>query len=541
MRIYIIINNTFLYISIPLINLNIINIPFRFIIDWISCLFLRTVIIISRIILIFRVYYIPTKEHKKFSLILIIFVLSIIILIIRNNIFLVLLGWDILGLSSYILVIYYQNNSSSGSGSITLLRNRIGDIFILLSIGIILFNSIWELNMNESFPLIIILILILTRCTKRAQFPFSAWLPIAISAPTPISALVHSSTLVTAGVFLIIRISSNPHPTIIYLTIIISSITALYAGLSANWEQDLKKIIALSTLRQIAIIIFAISIISPYLAYFHIIIHAFFKSLIFICAGIIIHETSYQDIRIIRINTINIPITTTILGLTNAALIGLPFTSGFFSKDIIIEKIISSKIECILTLIIISSIGITASYSIRIIYLSNKHSIKSKPDLNNHCSIYSNIPIIIISPIAIIIGSLLLWVINPEQILFFPNLYKNLILITLLTGLIIGIFLSFKSKKYISIGLYSITLWSIHFISTKIITLFAPLINISFKNDKNWQEIYGPYKLFITNKKITILPESKNLSIITTLLLISIIPIIIILYLFSLNKALYWR
>ncbi|RDU34613.1 NADH-quinone oxidoreductase subunit L, partial [Neobacillus piezotolerans] len=129
--------------------------------------------------------------------------------------------------------------------------------------------------------------------------------------------------------------------------------------------------IALSTLRQIAIIIFAISIISPLLAYFHIIIHAFFKSLIFICAGIIIHETSYQDIRIIRINRNSIPITTTIIGLTNAALIGLPFTSGFFSKDIIIEKIISSKIECILTLIIISSIGITASYSIRIINLSN--------------------------------------------------------------------------------------------------------------------------------------------------------------------------
>nr|YP_011033016.1 NADH dehydrogenase subunit 5 [Pardosa pseudoannulata]WRI06651.1 NADH dehydrogenase subunit 5 [Pardosa pseudoannulata] len=537
LSIYMMINNTFIYISIPLINLNIINIPFSFIMDWISCLFLSTVLMISSMILMFSMYYIPKKEHKKFSLMLIMFVLSMIILIISNNMFLVLLGWDMLGLSSYILVIYYQNNSSSGSGSITLLSNRIGDIFILLSIGMMLFNSMWELNMNESFPLIIMIMLMLTSCTKSAQFPFSAWLPMAMSAPTPISALVHSSTLVTAGVFLMIRISSNSHPTMMYLTMIISSMTALYAGLSANWEQDLKKIIALSTLSQMAMMMFAISIMSPYLAYFHMIIHAFFKSLMFMCAGIMIHETSYQDMRMMSINTTSMPLVTTILWLTNAALMGLPFTSGFFSKDMIIEKMISSKMECILTLIMISSIGMTASYSIRMMFLSNKFSIKSKPDLNNHSSMFSNIPILIMSPMAILMGSLLLWTLNPEQILFFPNFYKNTILITLATGFTLGMMLSFKNKKYISMGLYSIALWSIHFMSTKMTTLFSPLMNISFKNDKNWQEMYGPNKMFISNKKMTTLPESKkmttlpeskNLSIMTTLLLISMIPMMVL-------------
>nr|YP_009072483.1 NADH dehydrogenase subunit 5 [Pardosa laura]AIP86887.1 NADH dehydrogenase subunit 5 [Pardosa laura] len=529
LSIYTMINNTFIYIYIPLINLNMINIPFSFIMDWISCLFLSAVLIISSMILMFSMYYIPKKEHKKFSLMLIMFVLSMIILIISNNMFLVLLGWDMLGLSSYILVIYYQNNSSSGSGSITLLSNRIGDIFILLSIGMMLFSSMWELNMNESFPLIIMIMLMVTSCTKSAQFPFSAWLPMAMSAPTPISALVHSSTLVTAGVFLMIRISSNSHPMMMYLTMIISSMTALYAGLSANWEQDLKKIIALSTLSQMAMMMFAISIMSPYLAYFHMIIHAFFKSLMFMCAGIMIHETSYQDMRMMSMNTINMPMTTTILGLTNAALMGLPFTSGFFSKDMIIEKMISSKMECILTLIMISTIGMTASYSIRMMHLSNKFTIKCKSDSNNHSSLYSNIPILLMSPMAILMGSILLWTLNPEQILFFPIFYKNTILFTLTIGFITGMMLSFKNKKYIKMGLYSIALWSIHFMSTKMMVLFSPFMNIYNMNDKNWQETYGPHKTFLMNKKMTNLPESKNLSIMMTLLLISMIPIMTLL------------
>nr|WAQ70309.1 NADH dehydrogenase subunit 5 [Lycosa sp.] len=525
--IYMITYNSFIYISIPLINLNQINMPFSFIMDWISCMFLSTVLMISSMILMFSMYYIPKKDFKKFSLMLIMFVTSMIILIISNNMFLLLLGWDMLGMSSYILVIYYQNNSSSGSGSITLLSNRIGDIFILLSIGMLMFNSMWELNMNESFNLMIMIMLLMASCTKSAQFPFSAWLPMAMSAPTPISALVHSSTLVTAGIYLMIRIMSNPHPFTIYIIMIISSMTALYAGLSANWEQDLKKIIALSTLSQMAMMMFAISMMSINLAYFHLIIHAFFKSLMFMCAGILIHESSYQDMRMMSMNNFNMPMTSIILGLTNAALMGLPFTSGFFSKDMIIEKMISSKMECLLTLLMISSIGMTASYSIRMMFLSNKNMIKSKPDSNNHCSMYSNIPIISMSPMAIMMGSMMMWIMNPEQMLFFPNQYKNIILMTLTLGFLLGIMLSFKNKKFMSLGLYSIALWSIHFMSTKTMIMFSPLMNMYNYNDKNWQEIYGPYKSYLMNKKMVILPESKNMSILMTLLLISIIPIMI--------------
>lgn len=439
----------------------------------------------------------------------------------------ILLGWDILGISSYILVIFYQNHSSSRSGSITLLRNRIGDILILLSIRILISNSTWELNINNKFSLITILILTIARCTKRAQFPFSAWLPIAISAPTPISALVHSSTLVTAGVFLIIRISSNNHPTTLLILILISSITAIYARISANWEQDLKKIIALSTLRQIAIIIFAISISSIILAYFHIIIHAFFKSLIFICAGTIIHESSYQDIRIIRNNS-NIPSTLTSLRITNIALIGLPFTSGYFSKDIIIEKLISSKLECILTLLIISSVRITALYSLRIIYLSNKTLIKHKPNIQNHSNNFSNIPVIIIRPTAILIGIILLWIINPEQNIILPNSTKIKILLSLIIGIILGSLLSFKRITYKLIGQSSISLWFIHLISTKIILTLSPIINLYSLNDKNWQEYYNSQKSFLNIKIISSTPDKIKSILLTSLIILILTPLLLI-------------
>lgn len=520
--------NIFIYIKTSIFTIIYIQIPIRIIIDWISCLFIRTVSIISGFILIFRIYYIPIKNHNKFILLLLIFVISIIILILRNNIFLILLGWDILGITSYILVIFYQNHSSRSSGSITLLTNRIGDIIFLLSIRTLIYILNWEININEKFNFLILILILIARCTKRAQFPFSAWLPIAISAPTPISALVHSSTLVTAGIYLLIRITENIHPNSILFLIIISSSTAFYAGICANWEQDIKKIIALSTLSQIAIIIFSLSIKSIPLAFFHIIIHAFFKSLIFICAGIIIHESSYQDIRIINNSFYFNPSTNSVLGLSNIALIGFPFSSGFISKDIIIDKIISTKIEYLLTLVIILSIGITSTYSIRILFLTNKNFIKSKVDYINNTNKFCINSILIISPTTIILGTIIIWIINPQQLIIIPLIIKTIIIIILIIGMTIGICLSFKNFSFIKIGLNCISLWFIHFISTKSTTCSSPIIKISLKNDRNWQEIYGPSILHFIIVKSSRLPELFKLTFIILLIIILILLIIIL-------------
>merc|ERR1719304_123013 len=161
------------------------------------------------------------------------------------------------------------------------------------------------------FSKILIYLIIISACTKRAQIPFSAWLPAAIAAPTPVSALVHSSTLVTAGVYLIVRLNfvfsnSNSTNTLLFIGIM----TILLAGAAAMFEIDIKKIIALSTLRQLGVIIIILGAIEPLLSFFHLLSHAYFKAILFMCAGMVIHNIKdYQDIRKIRIISRIIPLT----------------------------------------------------------------------------------------------------------------------------------------------------------------------------------------------------------------------------------------
>jgi len=208
------------------------------------------------------------------------------------------------------------------------------------------------------------------RITKRAQIPFSRWLPAAIAAPTPVRALVHSSTLVTAGVFLLIRF----YP---YLSsfrnfnkyiLIISCLTIFIAGIRALVERDIKKIIALSTLRQLGVIMAAIGMGFPNLAFFHLITHALFKALLFVCAGTLIHLHHHrQDLRGIGNLIYQIPLTTSCLNLANMALCGLPFIAGFYSKDLIIEIVIYNNFNFIIIFLFIFATIITAGYSIRLV------------------------------------------------------------------------------------------------------------------------------------------------------------------------------
>nr|YP_009058780.1 NADH dehydrogenase subunit 5 [Plexippus paykulli]AIM52646.1 NADH dehydrogenase subunit 5 [Plexippus paykulli] len=520
--------NSYSLIKIFLLNLTSINMSIDIMIDWTSMLFLSIVMMISSLIILFSKYYIPSKEQKQFLLLLLMFVLSMGILIMSNNLFLILLGWDGLGLSSYILVIYYQNFSSAASGTITLLSNRVGDILILLSMGLITLSSNWSFNLNSEYSMLVLIMLMIAACSKSAQFPFSAWLPMAMAAPTPISALVHSSTLVTAGVFLMLRISSNIHPTSMLMLLIISSSTAIYASMSANWEQDLKKIIALSTLSQIAMMMFAISMNSMILAFSHLIIHALFKSAMFLCAGTMIHESSYQDMRMMGMNFLNYPLSLSILGINSMALMGIPFMSGFFSKDMIIESMISSNMNIMMTTMMMLSIGMTAAYSIRMSFISNKSNIKINSLSSNHQSIYSFIPIITLSLFAITSGSWLSWLLSPEQLFMINNQSKYMILMILITGLLMGFSLQFKNKKYIKMGLSSISLWFTHFLSIIPTNITAPMMQTFHNNDKNWQENYGPNNYHNLLSLNSSLPDLSKSSLLMILVMTSIIPMFIL-------------
>lgn len=182
--------------------------------------------------------------------------------------------------------------------------------------------------------------IILAGLTKRAQIPFSAWLPAAMAAPTPVSALVHSSTLVTAGVYLLIRFYSVFESELLLGAALfyLGALTMLMAGIVASFETDLKKIIALSTLSQLGLIVLSVGLGNINLAIFHLIVHAIFKALLFLCGGKIIHSFGgEQDIRFIGgINT-NLPVSLVTLNVANFSLCGIPFISGFYSKDLILE------------------------------------------------------------------------------------------------------------------------------------------------------------------------------------------------------------
>jgi len=253
-----------IFIEWELLYSQSLNLVFTLLFDWMSLIFIFIVMFISSIVIIYRYSYIgKDKNLTRFIILVYIFVVSIALMIISPNIIRILLGWDGLGLISYALVVYYQNVKSANAGIITVLSNRLGDVAILVVISWIRNFGRWDFfYFQEIFKSIdlqlIIMLIILAGMSKRAQIPFSAWLPAAIAAPTPVSSLVHSSTLVTAGVYLLIRF--NELLGVNNFLLLVSIITLFISGLGANFEFDLKKIIALSTLSQLGVIIIILSL-----------------------------------------------------------------------------------------------------------------------------------------------------------------------------------------------------------------------------------------------------------------------------------------
>ena len=184
-------------------------------------------------------------------------------------------------------------------------------------------------------------LLLTAACTKSAQLPFSAWLPAAIAAPTPVSSLVHSSTLVTAGVYLLFRLGpSLLHSGLLGFVFRVGVATILMARVRALYETDIKKIVALSTLRQLGLIFTALGLGGFKIAFFHLLAHAFFKALLFMSVGNLIHLSSdYQDLRKIGVCTTSLPVSLSFSLAANMRLMGLPFMAGFYSKDLMLETI----------------------------------------------------------------------------------------------------------------------------------------------------------------------------------------------------------
>nr|YP_009526471.1 NADH dehydrogenase subunit 5 [Pteromalus puparum]AYM35231.1 NADH dehydrogenase subunit 5 [Pteromalus puparum] len=352
--------------------LNSINLNMFLYFDWMMMMFMFTVLLISSVIMLYCCEYMSHDNYNiRFFYLMFLFITSMLIMISSPNIVSILIGWDGLGLVSYCLVIYYNNINSYNSGMLTVLLNRIGDITILVSISMFMVLGSWNFMFINKVNMLILLMIMISAFTKSAQFPFSSWLPAAMAAPTPVSSLVHSSTLVTAGIYMLIRFHYIIYlnKMILKLIMLISLITMLMAGFSANFEYDMKKIIAFSTLSQLGLMMMIFSFKNWELAYLHLIIHAMFKSMMFMCSGILIHSMmNYQDIRFLGMLKFYMPMTFSMLMISNLSLCGMPFMSGFYSKDQILEIMLLMNNNLMIYLLLLLSTGLTVMYSMRLIF-----------------------------------------------------------------------------------------------------------------------------------------------------------------------------
>lgn len=444
-----------LFIDWDIIILNSSGVVITILFDWISLIFIGSVLLISSIVILYRSSYIGSDIFRiRFLFLVLLFIFSIMFLIMSPNIISILLGWDGLGLVSYCLVIYFQRYKSYNSGILTILSNRIGDVAILISIAWIFNNGGWNyiyyVNYYNSWYDMMIYMIVIASFTKSAQIPFSSWLPAAIAAPTPVSALVHSSTLVTAGVYLLIRFRDVLLIFNINYFLLLSSLTMFIAGLGANFEYDLRKIIALSTLSQLGLIIRILFIGFPILAYFHLLTHAFFRALLFLCAGLIIHVIGdSQDIRYMGYIIYQMPFTSICFAISSFSLCGIPFLAGFYSKDIILESLSFEGVNSFVFLLFYISVGLTASYRIRLVYYClGKYSGL----FTCQCYIedfYINVSIILLAIISVLGGRILSWFIfSYPTPLYLPIEVKLLSVILILLGFILGYIISLMSFSY---------------------------------------------------------------------------------------------
>ena len=508
------------FIEWEIVRLISTSIVITFLFDWISLIFISFVLLISSLVIYYRKEYMADDFNiNRFILLVLLFVFSIIILIISPNLIRILLGWDGLGLVSYCLVIYFQNVKSFNAGILTALSNRIGDVALLMAIAWMLNYGSWnyifyiEIIKSNNEIMLIGALVILAAITKRAQIPFSSWLPAAIAAPTPVSALVHSSTLVTAGIYLLIRFNVLLVDTWLgTFLLLIAGLTIFIAGLGANFEFDLKKIIALSTLSQLGLMIRILAIGFPKLAFFHLLTHALFKALLFMCAGAIIHNIkNSQDIRVIGCLTYQIPLTSSCLNVANLALCGIPFLAGFYSKDLILEIVSLSYINIFSFFLYFFSTGLTVCYSFRLVFYSLTGDFNSNAlhPLNDEgwVILKSMLGLLLM---AVIGGSMLRWLIFPTpDIICLPPILKFLTLIVCITGglsgyLISNVALYFSNKSLINynVRFFSGSMWFIPSLSTTGSIYYPLFIGISVIKsfDQGWREYFGGQHLYKTIK-----------------------------------------
>jgi len=403
-----------------------LNIAWAFNFDALTVSMLIPVLIVSSLVHVYSIGYMSHDPHnQRFFSYLSLFTFMMIILVTANNFLLMFVGWEGVGICSYLLVSFWFTRIAANQSSMAaFLANRVGDCFltigmfaILWSFGNIDYYTVFSLApyYTENIVIIIGICLLIGAMAKSSQIGLHVWLPMAMEGPTPVSALIHAATMVTAGVYLLMRASPiiEYSSTVLILCLWVGAITTVFSSLIGLFQQDIKKVIAYSTMSQLGMMVIAVGLSSYNIALFHLVNHAFYKGLLFLGAGAVIHAVAdNQDFRKYGGLISYLPLTYSVMLIASMSLVAIPFMTGFYSKDFILESAYGQYHLSSIIVYFIATIGamFTTLYSVKVLYLTfltnpNGPIVNYKKGHAAHeADIFMSVPLIILAIFSIFFG-----------------------------------------------------------------------------------------------------------------------------------------